>query len=56
MISHLDSKDPKYFQKRILEKEKNRMEEYKSGKIVNNFEGASKRAKIIRREHQPDPL
>jgi hypothetical protein len=56
MISHLDSKDPDYFRKRIEEKEKNRMEEYQSGKTTNHFEGASKRARIIRRAHQPDPL
>jgi hypothetical protein len=56
MISHLDSKDPNYFQKRLAEKEKNRMEEYKSGKIVNNFEGANKRARIIRNAPKPEPL
>lgn len=56
MISHLDSKDPEYFQKRILEKEKNRMEEYKSGKIIKNFEGASKHARIIRNAPKPKPL
>lgn len=56
MISHIDSKDPDYFQKRLKEKEKNRIEEYQSGKVINHFAGARKRAKIIRRAHQPDPL
>lgn len=56
MISHIDSKDPNYFQKRLAEKERNRMEEYKSGKVINHFAGASKRARIIKRAHQPDPL
>jgi hypothetical protein len=56
MISNLDNKDPNYFQKRLAEKEKNRITEYKSGKVIKNFEGASKHARIIRNAPKPKPL
>lgn len=56
MISHINSKNSNYFQKRLAEKEKNRMEEYKSKKIVNNFEGASKHARIIKNAPKPKLL
>lgn len=56
MNSKLDPNDPDYFSKRMLEKETIDINNYKHQVISTNWDGASKRARIIRNSKPPKPL
>lgn len=44
------------WKKYYIEKERKRWEDYRNGKICDNWKGASKQAKIIRNAPPPKPL
>lgn len=56
MYTYIDTNDPDFFRKRMIEKQRINMENYENGVVFNSFEGASYKARIIRNAPKPKPL